>query len=301
MRRSEIPSLDDLRAFEATARLGSVRLAADSLALTHGAVSRRITKLSQDLGFTLFEKSGRGLRLTQAGETLNLTLGRFFAELSETVEKLRRTNTQQDAVVLSCEPSVAMRWLIPRLAQFQASFPYLALHLSVGGGPIDFRRDRIDLAIRRLDFAIPDTWHVERLFAEEVGPVMTPELVSAFEDADYIALGSKTRPHAWSDWLSTHPAYEGPREIRYFDHHFLMLEAALAGLGVALSPRVLAADDLSRARLVAPAGFDADGSHYGIVWPAMSDLKSRADPFVQWLETEVSASFCQISDFAAAD
>jgi DNA-binding transcriptional LysR family regulator len=134
MRRSEIPSLDDLRAFEATARLGSVRLAADNLALTHGAVSRRITKLSQDLGFSLFEKSGRGLRLTQAGETLNLTLGRFFAELAETVEKLRRTNTQQDAVVLSCEPSVAMRWLIPRLAQFQAAFPHFALHLSVGGG-----------------------------------------------------------------------------------------------------------------------------------------------------------------------
>ena len=120
-----------------------------------GAVSRRITKLSQDLGFTLFEKSGRGLRLTQAGETLNLTLGRFFAELAETVEKLRRTSTPQDAVVLSCEPSVAMRWLIPRLAQFQAAFPHFALHLSVGGGPIDFRRDRIDLAIRRLDFAIP--------------------------------------------------------------------------------------------------------------------------------------------------
>ena len=128
MRRSEIPSLDDLRAFEAAARLGSVRLAADSLALTHGAVSRRITKLSQDLGFALFEKSGRGLRLTQAGETLNLTLGRFFAELAETVEKLR-TNTQQDAVVLSCEASVAMRWLIPRLATFQAAFPDLAIHL----------------------------------------------------------------------------------------------------------------------------------------------------------------------------
>src|SRR5207245_2314456 len=163
MERSEIPSLDDLRAFEATARHGSVRLAADSLALTHGAVSRRISKLARDLRFDLFEKSGRGLRLTEAGETLNLTLARFFAELAETVEKLRRTNTQQDAVVLSCEPSVAMRWLIPRLAAFQAAFSHFAVHLSIGGGPIDFRRDRIDLAIRRLDFAIPGTWHVERL------------------------------------------------------------------------------------------------------------------------------------------
>jgi len=88
MRRSDIPSLDDMRAFEAVARLGSVRLAADHLALTHGAVSRRITKLSTELGFVLFERHGRGLRLTSAGETLRLTLERFFAELVATVPSM---------------------------------------------------------------------------------------------------------------------------------------------------------------------------------------------------------------------
>ena len=160
MKRTDIPSLDDLRAFEAAARLGSVRLAADSLALTHGAVSRRITKLSDDLGFRLFEKSGRGLRLTSAGQTLNLTLGRFYGELAATVQSLRTANARQSTLVLSCEPSVAMRWLIPRLAGFQAAQPDIALHLSVGGGPVEFDRDRIDLAIRRLDFAIPESWQV---------------------------------------------------------------------------------------------------------------------------------------------
>ena len=119
MDRSDIPSLDDLRAFEATARLGSVRLAADSLALTHGAVSRRITKLADDIGVRLFEKNGRGLRLTPAGETLNLTLGRFFGELAATVQSLRATNAGKTALVLSCEPTVAMRWLIPRLGGFK--------------------------------------------------------------------------------------------------------------------------------------------------------------------------------------
>src|SRR4051812_47900311 len=113
MNRSDIASLDDLRAFEAVARLGSVRAAADHLALTHGAVSRRITKLSEELGFRLFQRSGRGLRLTPAGERLNLTLGRFFAELAATVESLRAASVEQNALVLSCEPSVAMRWLIP--------------------------------------------------------------------------------------------------------------------------------------------------------------------------------------------
>ena len=291
MKRSDIPSLDDLRAFETTARLGSVRLAADSLALTHGAVSRRITKLSEDLGFKLFKKSGRGLRLTPAGETLNLTLSRFFTELAATVESLRGDTDQQNALVLSCEPSVAMRWLIPRLPDFQSNNPDIALHLSVGGGPVEFRRDHIDLAIRRLDFALPEAWHVQRLFAEKMGPVMNPRLASSFANGDYVALGSKTRPDAWSHWLSAHPAYPRPSEIRYFDHHFLIVEAASAGLGVALSPLVLATDDIGRERLVAPASFDPDGSHYGLIWTGDDELSQSAQALAAWLSEQCSRSF----------
>ena len=286
MNRSEIPSLDDLRAFEAAARLGSGRSAADSLALTHGAVSRRITKLSDDLGFKLFEKSGRGLRLTAAGEVLNVTVSRFFTELATTVENLRAACAQQNALVLSCEPSVAMRWLIPRLASFEAAHPDVALHLSVGGGPVEFRRDRVDLAIRRLDFALPEAWHVRRLFPEKVGPVMSPRLAPAFESGEYIALGSKTRPDAWSRWLSTHPSVRRPREIRFYDHHFLIVEAATAGLGVALSPWVLATDDIDRGRLIAPAGFDADESHYGLIWTGEAELSGTAHGLAFWLQDQ---------------
>jgi DNA-binding transcriptional LysR family regulator len=291
MKRAGIPSFDDLRAFDATARLGSVRLAAASLALTHGAVSRRITKLSEDLGFRLFEKNGRGLRLTSAGQTLHLTLGRLFGELAATVESLRAANGRQSTLVLSCEPSVAMRWLIRRLARFQGAHPEIALHLSVGGGPVEFNRDRIDLAIRRLDFAIPAAWQVQRLFAEKVGPVMAPKLTPAFRRGDYIALGSKTRPEAWSQWLKTHPAVPRPAEIRYYDHHFLVVEAASAGLGVALSPLVLATDDLRAKRLVGPLGFDADGSHYGLIWQGHAELARPALDLGKWLEEECSRSF----------
>ncbi|MFC0266908.1 LysR family transcriptional regulator [Kushneria aurantia] len=291
MKRSDIPSLDDLRAFEATARLGSVRLAADSLALTHGAVSRRITKLSEDLDFGLFERSGRSLRLTPAGETLNLTVGRFFNELESTVQSLRAANRRQDALVLSCEPSVAMRWLIPRLGNFQAGNPDIALHLSVGGGPIAFKKDRVDLAIRRLDFALPESWHVQRLFAERVGPVMSPQLVGAFDAEDYIGLGSKTRPDAWSLWLARNSHAKRPSEVRYHDHHFLMVEAALAGLGVALSPLALAIDDIERGRLIAPSGFSVDGSHYGIIWSSESELQPNALRLADWLQQECVRSF----------
>ena len=290
MKRSDISSLDDLRAFEAVARHGSVRMAADSLALTHGAVSRRITKLSEELGFRLFERSGRGLRLTPAGDTLYLTLSRFFAELGATVESLRGADARQNAVVLSCEPSVAMCWLIPRLGNFQAAFPQVALHLSVGGGPVEFRRERIGLAIRRLDFALPEAWHVERLFEERVGPVMCPELAAAFASGNYIALASKTRPEAWSQWLRTHPAVRQPSDVRFYDHHSLIVEAASAGLGVALSPLVLATDHIGRGRLVAPAGFDPDGSHYGLIWTGEAKLSGSTLDLACWLKKECAAS-----------
>jgi len=291
MNRSEIPSLDNLRAFRTTARLGSVRLAAEDLALTHGAVSRRITRLSEDLGFRLFEKSGRGLRLTAAGETLNQTLDRCFSELETTIDSLRATHSRQNTLVLSCEPSVAMRWLISRLANFQGAHPDIALHLSVGGGAVEFRRDRIDLAIRRLDFALPETWHVQRLFAEKMGPIMRPELGPAFAAGNYIALGSKTRPDAWSRWLSAHPLAHRPTETRYYDHHFLIVEAASAGLGVALSPLVLASDDLENGRLIAPAGFDPDGSHYGLIWAGNGELGDNAHAFAEWLHEESRRCF----------
>jgi DNA-binding transcriptional LysR family regulator len=289
MDRSHIPSLDDLRAFEATARLGSVRLAADSLALTHGAVSRRITKLADDIGVRLFEKNGRGLRLTSAGETLNLTLGRFFGELAATVQNLRDTGAgKKTALVLSCEPSVAMRWLIPRLGGFQVTHPDIALHLSVGGGLVDFRKNHVDLAIRRLDFAVPETWNVRTLFPEKVGPVMRQELVPKFEHGDYLALGSKTRPEAWAQWLKTHPSARRPTEIRYYDHHALIVEAASAGLGVALSPLVLAIDDVGRGSLAAPAGFDPDGSQYGLIWVGSSELAGVEFELAEWLQAQFS-------------
>jgi DNA-binding transcriptional LysR family regulator len=288
MDRSDIPSLDDLRAFEATARLGSVRLAADSLALTHGAVSRRITKLANDIGVKLFEKSGRGLRLTPAGETLNLTLGRFFGELAATVQSLRASSTGKTALVLSCEPTVAMRWLIPRLGGFQAAHPAITLHLSVGGGLVDFRRNQVDFAIRRLDFAVPAMWNVRPLFPEQVGPVMRPELVQGFERGDYVALGTKTRPEAWAHWLKTHPAARRPMELRYYDNHALMIEAASAGLGVALSPLVLAVDDVQRGSLAAPAGFDPDGTQYGLIWMGSSELQGVEVALVEWLQAQFS-------------
>jgi len=117
---------------------------------------------------------------------------------------------------------------------------------------------------------------------------MRPELVPRFERGDYLALGSKTRPDAWAQWLKTHPSARRPTEIRYYDHHSLIVEAASAGLGVALSPLVLAIDDVERGSLAAPAGFDPDGSQYGLIWLGSSELQGVEFELAGWLLAQFS-------------
>ena len=290
MKRSDIPFLDDLRAFETVARLGSVRGAAGELALTHGAVSRRVSKLSADLGLRLLEAQGRGIRLTADGEKLADATGKAFGLITDTLAEIRSSSTP-DPIILSCERSLAMRWLIPRLSGFQDRFPDVEVHLSTGGGPLDFARDRVTLAIRRLDFPADQGWTIIKLMPERVGPVMHPSLRGRFESGDYLALGSRTRPDAWKAWLEAHADAPRPRATRLLDHHFLMAEAALGGLGVALAPQAIAADDVSSGRLEAPLGFDRDGSDYGLIHPKAVDPSAGFTALRDWLTAESGISF----------
>ena len=267
MRRTSLPNLDDLRAFEAVARLGSVRAAGDALSLTHSAVSRRVSKLADDLRLTLFEKHGRGLRLTREGAALSESTTEALELVERTLADIRRAK-MAEPILLSSERSVAMCWLIPRLSAFQDAHPEIGLNLSVGGGGLDFANAGSIVAIRRLDFAVDPAWSVETLAEERVGPVMHPGMLERFREGDYVALGSLTRRNAWRRWLKDHPDAPRPLEFRYLDHHFLIVAAAMAGLGVAMCPRVLAVDDVESGRLIAPMSFTPDGSRYGLITQA---------------------------------
>ncbi|AWN47573.1 transcriptional regulator [Methylobacterium terrae] len=288
MKRSDLPSLDDLRAFETVARLGSMRAAAGELSLTHGAVSRRVAKLAVDLGLRLFEPAGRGLRLTRDGAVLSEAAKKALALIADTLSAIRAA-AGSGPIVLSCERSLAMRWLIPRLSAFQDRHPEIEIHLSTGGGSLDFTRERVTLAIRRLDFALDPAWTVRELMAERVGPVMVPGLRERFARGDYVALGSRTRPNAWTAWHGAHPHVPRPRSLRLLDHHFLMTEAALGGLGVALAPEVIASHDVALGRLVAPCGFTPDGTSYGLIHPGAFAPGGPAATLCDWLRTEAVA------------
>lgn len=142
-------SLGGLRCFEAAARLESFTQAANSLNLTHGAVSRAVRALEDELGVALFERRHRRVYLTAAGRTLFQASQQAFGILDHTAQRLRQ-QAQDAPLVLSCEPTLLMRWLIPRLPAFQQAHPEINLQLVAGGGPFSFH-DGITAAIRRND------------------------------------------------------------------------------------------------------------------------------------------------------
>ncbi|MFC4485636.1 LysR substrate-binding domain-containing protein [Cupriavidus campinensis] len=285
--------LGAIRFFEAAARLGSFVRAADELHLTHGAISRQIRQLEEALGVPLFERRNRAVFLTEAGRTLHAAATQSLAGLAEAVARIRAP-APRAALVLSCEPTIAMRWLIPRLSRFAAAYPDIALHLMAAGGPIDFRKSGVDVALRRNDFPFDTRWHTRELAQECVGPVCRPDLATA-DPAAVTRLHTRTRPDAWQRWQQFEagekagPAVQIGRSDQWYEHFYLSLQAASAGLGWAMASRLMAADELADGRLAAPLGFVADGSSYYLIAPAPFAQDARLAALHGWLRTEMES------------
>jgi DNA-binding transcriptional LysR family regulator len=282
MKRDPFPSLDDLRALDALARNGSIRAAGEELFLTHGAVSRRISRISEAIGKPVTEADGRGVRLTREGQIIAKATSDALARIKKAVEEIK-DNKSVRALVLSCERSVASRWLIPRLNGFQEAYPDDPIHLSVGGGHLDFGKEGVDLALRRIDFPINPSWLITHLIDEAMGPVAAPDMVHSYKQGNYLAFGSKTRKEGWDQWFQTHSKYPKPSEIRLLDHHFLVAEATASGLGVGLVPKIVALDAVRKKQLVAPHGFDPDGSTYGLITPTNRKKHPSLKKLQDWL------------------
>lgn len=280
---TRLPPLNSLKVFEATARHLSMVNAGIELHITHGAVSRQIKQLESQLGVTLFIRRNRAIFLTHEGETLRQTCVQIMAQLSHTIAQITPHNAAQPLVV-SCEPTLAMRWLIARLPSFQAQHPEIAVHLFTAGGAVRFAEQGIDLAIRRNDFDMTNL-HVETLAAEQMGPVCTPELWDKHNGLQHMPrLHSRTRPHAWDAWLTQTATSLAPDSEHWFEHFYLSLHAASAGLGVAMASRHMIEQELSEGRLLAPLGFIEDGSHYCLISSKPFDADARALCFLEWLQ-----------------
>lgn len=296
MRDAGLPPLNALRAFEAAARLGSLTRAADALHVTHGAVSRQVRLLEEAIGTPLFQRARRGLRLTPAGQRLSDAAGDAFAQLRGAVAAIRRSGSGDDALVLGCPGSLLARWMIPRLPTLAAALPALTLHLSPREGDFDPALAGLDAALLIGAPPWPAHWHVRPLAVERIGPVLSPRLPGAERLATLAPaallgeplLHTVSRPQAWPDWASRSGAGgAAPRLGTGFEHLYYLLEAAAAGLGVAIAPEELVADDLAAGRLLAPWGFVETDAQWVLVSRAGPDAP-RTDALAAWLRVELA-------------
>jgi len=290
----DLPPLNALRAFEATARLGSVSQAAEQLHVTHGAVSRQLKVLEEHLGVSLFVKDGRGLKLTDSGVRLRDASSDAFERLRTVCAEL--TQGGADApFVLGCSGSLLARWLIPRLGRLNTDLPDLRLHLSAGEGDLDPRRPGLDALLVFAEPPWPADMQVYELASERIGPVMSPRF-AGYEHLrrqppaallDQALLQTTSRPQAWPSWARQNGL--DAQALKFgqgFEHLYYLLEAAVAGLGVAIAPEPLVAEDLRAGRLVAPWGFGETSGQLAL-WLPKRAADGRARQLAQWLRNEL--------------
>lgn len=287
----KLPPLISLRFFDVAARKESFVQAAEELHVTHSAISRQIRLLEEHLGCELFERRNRAVFLTTKGQLLFQTTRQIFAQLNDTVQKLSDAD-DAPTVSISCEPTIAMKWLIPRLTDFYVKYPEVSVHLVAAGGAIDFAKAKVDIALRRNDFKWGDDVSAVRICSERMGVVQRSDM--SLHIKDNTLLSTATRPLAWQTWQKlTGQNFQDHKQIIY-EHFYLCIQAALAGQGITLASFLMVEDEISSGQLLAPQGFVEDGSAYYLLSPAVIEADTHIGIFTDWLISEIHTSMEQM-------
>lgn len=279
--------LNSLKFFNFVAQYGSVTIAAKKLFVTQSAVSKQIYNLEELLNIQLFKRQNKSLILTIEGEQLYRCSQKVFSQLDECLIKLSKNKIEKKQLVLSCEPTMSMKWLIPRLAKFKKFGHDFDIVLLTGGGEVDFERNNIDIAIRRNDF----DWG-SHIFSEKIGDEYIA-IVQAFHLLETKELLISTSRPKFLKKLTHIP------ELKEFiqnysrielEHFYLCLEGCLAGLGATIISIYMIEKELelkSLKKLILPI---KDGSSYYL----LSHTSFNEDPqkivFLQWLKNEMKQS-----------
>ncbi|MBN9478963.1 MAG: LysR family transcriptional regulator [Bordetella sp.] len=278
------PSLNALRAFEAMARTGSATRAAAELNVTHSAVSRQVKALEAQLGLRLFEGPRHALVLTEAGRGLLPGLTAAFDQIAAAVAEARGTGRD---LHVAANASLAVKWLIPRLADFNRLHPQLRVHL-VDLAPHAVSRRGADVLLRLLDTPRIEALGAVAVIPNAVGPVIAPALARSLaqdpRDAVLAAprLTPRTHASAWRDWagLSGRRLPDAPE--RAVAHLHFALDGALAGWGVAVLPWALTAEAVTAGRLLAPFGCARDDGAVAAI-PGAGEMTRGRRLFLRWL------------------
>ncbi|KVL30448.1 LysR family transcriptional regulator [Burkholderia territorii] len=282
-------------AFEAAARHGSFARAADELALTEGAISRQIGRLEAFLGVALFERIGNRVRLAPNG-------ARYAAQVREVLDRLERDSQYMmgqpgdgGSVDIAVTPTFATRWLIPRLKGFQAQHPNITVHFADRAEPFVLAGSGFDAAIH---FEHP-AWagmHKYRLCEEVLVPVCHPSLLAGGPPDMLLGtlprLHKRQTPDAWSAYVQeTGLPVNNPAAGARYDLYSMLIAAALAGLGVALVPRLYVDAEIAQGLLAAPWP-DARGviKRFCLVLPEPLELsEGPLQAFARWVLRQADA------------
>ncbi|GGF51554.1 LysR family transcriptional regulator [Aliidongia dinghuensis] len=287
----DLPPLNALVAFEIVARSGSVRRAAEELAVTPGAVSRQLRLLEDHFGVALFVRQGRGLTLTPIGTT-------YFERVTSHFDGLRRASallhSSSGRAVLRVRSytTFATRWLIPRLSQFQLAHPEIDVRLTTASEWSDL--GDFDAAIRLGDGAWPE-FDVSPLVANVLQPVCSPSLFQRMGIANASRLSKqniflvRARPDDWSLWCeSAGVEFASLTRRKELESSALAYLAAIEGRGVALAQTVLVEDELRTGSLV-PAhdhAFDRGRVTYYLVSDQRSRKREPLSRLRRWLAAD---------------
>ncbi len=275
-----LPSLNALRAFEAMARTGRVTLAAEELHVTHSAVSRQVKALERALGARLFTGPKNRLELTAAGRDLLPPLTQAFDQIAGAV---RRARTEGEDLHIAVNASISVKWLIPRLAGFQAAHPQIRLQLSELAAHATAHRGA-QAVVRIVPSRRLDDPQCTPFIRNALGVVVAADLA----DRDPLSLprlAAATHPEAWAIFAELAGVELLPATDRPFAHVHFAMDAALAGLGAAVVSWPLCFREIAAGTLIAPLGFRRSESALALL--TAPSAESRAlDQFRAWLVSE---------------
>jgi LysR family transcriptional regulator, glycine cleavage system transcriptional activator len=282
-----------LRAFEVAARYQSITRAADEMCVTQAAVSQQITLLEERLGVALFTRHHRGVRLTDDGRSLAAVLQQAFEQISMAIDRLQRKQ-QSKVLKLVLYPTLATRWLLPRLARFHDQFPDLSVQVTTSMQTVDFVNDDIDFSILYGD-EMPRDVEGMPIMEEVLLPVSSPRYLGGatnHRDLDRCTLLHSTNRLAdWSNWLR-HAGIDPPARGSELTlgNSYLAYQAAIDGLGVAMAQFALVEQDLAEGRLVAPFPQRlATNRTYHLTYLATRKHLAKLVQFRDWIASEIQS------------
>lgn len=288
-----LPPINGLTALEATARLKSVSLAARELGISQPAISQRLRALERHFGRKLIDRTPTGFRMDAEVEAFAARLRSAIQEIDDASVTFRAQNQQSiNSLTIALLATFAQRWLIPRLADFQQRHPNLDVRLMTTSTPSDLDRHDVDISIRCGQGRWPGLAS-EFLLSNRIFPVASPRYLESLPlrsprdltNATCIRVAAPPRDADWPRWLAA-AGIPGlaPRNWQDYANSTHAMEAATAGLGIAMAHAPFAADSVASGRLVKPfagACDDSDGDYYLVYKSA--DVPRRVRQFRDWM------------------